>query len=243
MTADSAIRIAMWSGPRNLSTAMMRSWENRSDTVVLDEPLYAAYLHATGIVHPMNDEILTAGPTSYRDAIANCLAPLPSGAAVSYQKQMAHHLLPGVDRTWIDGLVNVFLLRDPRLVLASYLKKRGEATLEDIGLPQQLELLERLDGALVIDSADFLTDPRRYSNAVCDYTGVRFEEAMLAWPAGPRDSDGAWAPAWYDAVVRSTEFVAQTVEQSVPSVAPTHEGLVEQAMDIYETLAAHRLRL
>ncbi len=236
------VRIGMWSGPRNLSTAMMRSWENRDDTVVLDEPLYAAYLQQTGLVHPMNDEILGAGPISYDDAIASCLAPLPEGAHISYQKQMSHHLLPGVDRGWIGELRNVFLLRDPRRVLASYIKKRAEVALDDLGLPQQLELAERLGDALVIDSADFLSNPRGYSEALCRYVDVNFDHAMLSWPAGRRDSDGVWAPAWYDAVEQSTGF-AKPNDEPLPPDDLTYEALLRDAMEIYRTLANRRLVL
>ena len=134
-------RIAMWSGPRNLSTAMMRSWEHRADTEVLDEPLYAAYLSVTGLDHPGRDEIITAGPTDYDDAIAACVAA-PTRSAISYQKHMAHHLLPGVDREWLDELHNYLLLRDPRRVLASYTQVRAAVTLEDIGFPQQVDIFD-----------------------------------------------------------------------------------------------------
>ena len=151
-------RIAMWSGPRNLSTAMMRSWEHRPDTEVLDEPLYAAYLAATGLDHPGRDEIIAAGPADFDDAVAACLSA-PQAGAISYQKHMAHHLLPHVDRSWLGGLRNCLLLRDPRRVLASYTKVRDAVTLDDLGIPQQVELVEHCE--LVVDAADFLTRPTR----------------------------------------------------------------------------------
>ena len=160
-------RLAVWSGPRNLSTALMRSFENRCDTEVLDEPLYAHYLSATGLDHPMRDEIVAAGPAREADAIARCLAA-PLASAFSYQKHMAHHLLPGMDRTWLSEFRHVLLLRHPARVLVSYTQKREKVTVADIGLPQQTELAARFGRqTLVVDSDDFLGDPRRYLTAIC----------------------------------------------------------------------------
>ncbi|MGK0275463.1 MAG: hypothetical protein ACI9N0_001847 [Ilumatobacter sp.] len=228
----------MWSGPRNLSTAMMRSWENRVDTAVMDEPLYAAYLAATRLDHPGLDEIIGAGPASFDDAIAACLAPLPEGIAVSYQKHMAHHLLPDMDRSWLDGLRNVLLLRDPRRVLASYTKVRESVTLDDIGVPQQVELAERCE--IVVDSDDFLADPAGYQREICRRLDVPFDPAMLAWPAGPRDSDGVWARHWYSAVEASTSFGPPPTDP--PAALPSHLApIADEAVAIYEELRANRL--
>lgn len=226
-------RIAMWSGPRNLSTAMMRSWENRSDTAVMDEPLYAAYLAATGLDHPGAADVIAAGPASYDDAIARCLAPLPDGVAISYQKHMAHHLLPDTDRSWVGELRNCLLIRDPRRVLASYTRVREEVTLADIGLPQQLELLDRCE--LVIDTTDFLTDPEAHLTAICRRFDVPFEAAMLSWPAGPRASDGVWAPHWYASVEASTGF-GPPVAGDPPPVPHHLVPLATDAMEIYAEL-------
>lgn len=206
-----AVRLAMWSGPRNISTALLRSWENRSDSVVVDEPLYAHYLAVTGLDHPGREEILRAGPTDWREAVAALVAPTDDGVAVFYQKHMAHHLTADItDRGWLRQLRNVLLIRDPRLVVASYIRARREVAPADIGLLQQLVLHDELAAAgsapLVIDSADFLRDPRRYTEALCVWAGLPFEEAMLSWPPGRRDSDGVWGPHWYDAVWRSTGF-------------------------------------
>ncbi|MEP1126262.1 MAG: HAD family hydrolase [Ilumatobacter sp.] len=239
---DPAItRIAMWSGPRNLSTAMMRSWENRPDTSVMDEPLYAAYLDETGLDHPMRDEILAAGPVDVDDAIAACLEA-PADSTISYQKHMAHHLLPGTDRSWIGGFRNVLLLRDPRRVLASYAKVRAEVTLEDIGVPQQLELAEYCE--FVVDSDDFLTDPAAHQREICRRLDVpcgdALLESMLNWPPGRRPSDGVWAPAWYDAVEASTGF--GPAPTTPPPVLPDHLAEVgDQALAIYELLRADRI--
>lgn len=240
MTGDVPIRVAMWSGPRNLSTAMMRSWENRADTEVIDEPLYAWYLKATGLDHPDAERIIDIGPSSLDDAIGACFeAPGPT-AAISYQKHMAGHLLPGVDRAWIDDLTNCLLLRDPRRVLASYTKVRETVTLDDIGLPQQVELAPRC--RLIIDSDEFLTDPEGYTRLVCDAVGVDFEPAMLQWPAGPRRSDGVWAEHWYATVEASTSFGPAPVA-AAPDVAPHLASLAAEAMEIYRELHAQRSTL
>jgi hypothetical protein len=241
--ASAFTRIAMWSGPRNLSTAMMRSWENRRDTAVIDEPLYAAYLHATGLDHPMRVEILAAGPVEFDAAIAACLAA-PACASISYQKHMAHHLLDGMDRTWLGEFRNVLLLRDPRRVLASYAKVRADVTLEDIGVPQQIELAEHCE--FVVDSDDFLANPAAYQQEICRRLDVPFgaelRASMLTWEAGSRSSDGVWAPAWYGSVEASTGFGPETT--APPSDLPEHLAEVgEQAMVIYNRLRADRLRV
>jgi hypothetical protein len=236
------VRIAMWSGPRNLSTALMRSFGSRPDTVVMDEPLYAHYLARTGLDHPGRDEIIARGPTGEREAVARCLAPVD--AELSYQKHMAHHLLPGMDRRWLDGIDHHFLLlRHPARVLASYARKRdGEVTVSDLGLPQQVELVERLGDPLIIDSDDFLRDPAAHLQAICRRAGIGFDPCMLAWPSGPRDTDGVWAPHWYDAVWASTGFSPVRFE-GLPPVAAGMQAVLDEAQDLYEVLAGRRLRL
>ncbi len=219
---------------------MMRSWENRADTDVIDEPLYAWYLDRTKLDHPGADRIIEVGPASLADAIAVCVEAPLGEARVSYQKHMAGHLLPEVDRSWLDQLTNCLLLRDPRRVLASYTKVREHVTLADIGLPQQVELAPRC--RIIIDSEDFLTDPDGYSRLVCDAVGVDFDPSMLAWPAGTRPSDGVWAEHWYRSVEASTAFGPPP--DSAPPVAPAHLlSLVEEAMDLYSDLYAARTAL
>ncbi|GAB3728159.1 branched chain amino acid aminotransferase [Luteimonas pelagia] len=205
------VRVAMWSGPRNISTAMMRAWENRSDCAVVDEPLYAAYLSDTGHDHPGRDEVIAAGDTDWK-RVARSLSegPAPGDAPVWYQKHMSHHLLPGMALDWIGRLRNVLLIRDPAEVVASYLRSRATVVPEDIGLLQQASLHGHLaargEAPPVIDARDFLEAPEDFLRALCDWLGIGFEPAMLQWPAGPRESDGVWAPYWYDAVWRSTGF-------------------------------------
>ena len=233
------VRIAMWSGPRTVSTAMLRAWENRPDTVVVDEPLYAAYLAATGLDHPGRDEVLAAQSTD-ADAVLTALAegPVPGGAAVWFQKHMSHHLLPAMDRSRLVGLRHAYLLREPRALLASYARVRADPTLADLGLAQQVELYETFGGP-VVDSADVLRDPEGVLRQLCETLTVPFEPAMLAWPAGPRDTDGVWAPHWYDAVVASTGF-APYVAREV-GLPPRLEQLAEQCQPYYDRLAAYRL--
>ena len=204
------VRVAMWSGPRNISTAMMRAWENRTDCAVSDEPLYAHYLAHTGLDHPARDEIIAEGDPHWQRVVQALLGPAPGAAPVWYQKHMTHHLLPHIDRDWIESLRNVLLIRDPREVVASYVKSRASVTAEDIGLPQQVALYEQLCQAgvppPVIDAGDFLRAPEAHLRALCDWLGIAFTDRMLHWSQGPRDSDGIWAPHWYARVWQSTGF-------------------------------------
>ena len=192
--AAPATRIAMWSGPRTVSTALMRAWENRPDTVVADEPLYAFYLDRTGLDHPGRDEVIASQPTDWRVVLAGLTsAPLPAGAVISYAKHMTHHLLPEVDRAALAPFRHAHLIRDPRELLASYARVRTEPTLADLGLAQQAEIFEAFGGP-VVDSRDLLADPEGILRALCQALAVPFDHRMLAWPPGPRDTDGVWAP-------------------------------------------------
>jgi hypothetical protein len=201
------VRVAMWSGPRNLSTAMMRSFENRGDCVVVDEPLYAAYLARTGLDHPGRADVLASQPTDPDEVVRSLRAPLPDGVEVHYVKHMTHHLPEGMDLSWTTGSQNVLLVRDPAEVVASYVRSRETCEVADIGLLQQLRLLESwAQPPPVIDAGDFLRDPKGHLRWLCDWLGIPFTDRMTSWPPGPRDSDGAWAPHWYHAVQRSTGF-------------------------------------
>jgi Sulfotransferase domain len=242
MAADSPVaRIAMWSGPRTVSTALMRAWENRQDTIVVDEPLYAFYLASTGIDHPGKDEVIASMAPDWRVVLRELAeAPLPPGKSVFYQKHMTHHLLPEVDRTQLGWLRHAFLIRDPRQLLASYARVRGEPTLADLGLAQQAEIF-RAFGGPVIDSADILRAPDRALPALCEALGVPFDQAMLSWPAGPRPSDGVWAPHWYASVWASTGFGPYREPDSA-DLPPRLSALAEACQPFYDQLAEHRLR-
>lgn len=241
-----AIRIAMWSGPRNISTAMMRSFENRTDTIVIDEPFYAASLAVTGADHPMREDILASQPVDPHKVAAALLAPLPAGRSVLYQKHMTHHMQPGFPLDWTRAMVNAFLIRDPVAVLASYTQKWESVTLEAIGLPRQVELFEmecdRLGHAPpVIAASAVLADPRGALSALCAACGIDFSDRMLAWPAGKRDTDGVWAPAWYDAVEKSTGFGPPKPEPSIDNLSDSLKPIAEAAMPLYRRLAAHAI--
>lgn len=239
------VRLAVWSGPRNISTALMRAWENRPDTIVVDEPLYAHYLHVTGLDHPGREEVIAAGETDWRVVVDQLLGLVPPHVAVFYQKHMTHHLLPGIDRDWIGKLTNVLLIRDPREVVASYVRSRATVTPDDIGLPQQVRLFEKLaasgDPPPVIDAGDFLRDPEGYLRALCTMVGVEFTDRMLSWPPGPRDSDGVWAPYWYAAVWRSTEF--EPYRERTVTLTGAAAEVAEACRPHYERLHAVRLRV
>jgi hypothetical protein len=241
--SDEAVRVAMWSGPRTISTAMMRAFENRPDTTVVDEPFYAAYLAATGLDHPMRDAVLASQPTDWRTVAEALVEDAP--APVFYQKQMTHHMLAGFGLEWMAACRNAFLIRDPEAVLASYVKTRAEVSLEDIGVARQRELFEREADRLgspppVIDAADVLADPRGALTRLCAALAIPFQGQMLGWPAGPRPSDGVWAPAWYHAVERSTGFAAPE-RRAVPALTDQLRRIAEHARPHYEALARHRL--
>jgi Sulfotransferase domain len=232
-------RIAMWSGPRTVSTALMRAWENRPDTIVVDEPLYAFYLDRTGVGHPGRDEIVASMSTDWRRVLSQLAAgPLPASATIFYQKHMTHHLLPEIDRASLAGLSHAFLIRDPRRLLASYARVRSEPTLADLGLEQQAEIF-RAFGGPVVDSGDLLRQPRAALEALCGALGVGFDPAMLAWPTGPRPTDGVWARYWYDGVLASTGFGPYV--ESEAELPPRLERLAARCQPFYEELSAHRL--
>ena len=243
MSAD-AVRIGVWSGPRNISTAMMRAWENRPDTVVVDEPLYAAYLVRSGLDHPARDEVIASQPNDLDEAIASLSTPLPEGCDVHYAKHMAHHVSRDMDLDWTLGFRNVLLIRDPAEVVASYVRARESCEPEDIGLPQQGWLLELWDSAGVevpiIDSKEFLLAPEAHLRWLCDWLGIPYMERMLKWPAGPRDSDGVWAPHWYAAVEKSTGFEPWRPREIDLSA---HDAAVAEACrPIYDELYERRIR-
>ena len=240
-------RIAMWSGPRNISTAMMRSFGARADCTVSDEPFYAAYLKATGLDHPMRDQVIASQPNDWREVAAAMTGPIPEGKPLWYQKHMTHHMLPDFGLEWIDSVANAFLIRAPEAVLASYAQKRSAFTLEEIGLPAQLALFERAAERLgkappVIRGADVLANPRAALSQLCAALGVAFDEAMLSWPPGKRETDGVWAPAWYGAVEQTTGFGPRQREAGFEDLPDGLKRIAEKARPYYEKLEKHRLR-
>lgn len=237
-------RLAVWSGPRNISTALMRSWGQRTDTIVCDEPLYAHYLAATTLDHPGREEILAAHETDWR-AVADWLTgPLPDGKTVFYQKHMAHHLLEDIGRDWLDQLTHVLLIREPRAMLTSLIQVTPHPTVADTGLPQQCELFERLADRTgspppVFDARDILEAPRPMLEAMCRAAQLSFVETMLSWPAGPRSTDGVWARHWYAAVDASTGFQPYRAKHDL--VPPALERVLEACDSLYQRLYTHRI--
>lgn len=238
-------RIAMWSGPRNISTALMRSWGNRPDTAVWDEPFYAHYLLQTGIQHPGAQEVIEHHETDWRIIAEQILGPVPDGKTVFYQKHMAHHMLSVIGRDWMSGVTHAFLIRHPREVLISLSRVVPRPTLEETGLPQQWDIFSKVKEKTgevppVIDARAVLENPAGQLRVLCDSLGVPFLDCMLSWPAGSRVTDGVWARHWYDAVIQSTGF-----ERYRPpaQALPGHlDEVLLAAEKIYERLYAHRLR-
>jgi hypothetical protein len=235
----------MWSGPRNISTAMMRSFGNRPDTVVCDEPLYAHYLRETGLEHPGRDEVISHHDADWRRVVASLIGPLPAGKSVFYQKHMAHHLLPHIERGWLDEVTNCFLLRDPAAMLLSLVKNVPRPTLGDTGLAQQVEIFHSVrtrtgKTPAVLDARDVLERPRPMLSRLCQALDLPFSEQMLSWPAGRRETDGIWAKHWYAAVERSTSF--GPYEPRREELPASLRDLHAQCLEHYRELYAHRLR-
>jgi len=224
------MKIAMWSGPRNLSTAMMYAFGNRVDFTAWDEPFYAAYLAATGINHPMRDVVLAANETDPA-AVSNRI--LEESGNV-FLKLMGFHMEAAFPIAWANDCVNIHLIRHPARVVASYNVKRERPTLKDIGFQRQVEIYEKFPGP-VIDSADIRCDPKSSLRKLCDGIGLDFDPAMLSWHVGPKPFDGVWAPHWYGAVHRSSGF--NGVEGPLPKLDREGSALVKVAMPFYERLA------
>lgn len=236
--------IAMWSGPRNVSTALLRSWGNRPDTVVCDEPLYAHYLHASGRVHPMREEIIAAGEVDWRRVAEELTGPIPGGRTIHYQKHMAHHLLPVIERGWLDRLEHAFLIREPRAMVASLATKLPDAALPDTGLAQQLALFERTRARTgripaVLDARDLLRDPPGMLRRLCERLEVPFDPAMLSWPTGPRATDGVWARVWYANVEASSGFAPYRPREV--HLDGRLAELADACQPYYAALHAHRV--
>ncbi|MDW3207265.1 MAG: HAD family hydrolase [Alphaproteobacteria bacterium] len=238
------VRIAMWSGPRNISTAMMRSFENRADCAVSDEPFYGCYLKRTGIDHPMAAQVIAAMDCDFDSVAGTLQGTAPGGAPIWYQKHMSHHMLPDDDLSWSDGMAHCFLIRQPEAMVASYAKKRETPVPADFGFDRQCELFELVADRTgtpppVLDAADVLRDPRGALTALCAAVGIAFDEAMLSWPPGRRDSDGVWADVWYANVEASTGFLPY--DPSPVDLSPALRDVANACRPAYERMAAHRL--
>lgn len=238
------LRIAMWSGPRNLSTAMMRSFGSRADTFVSDEPFYGAFLKTTGADHPMREEVIAAMDCDWRSVMGALSGDPPDGSPVWYQKHMWHHMAGPIGYDDFAGFSHAFLIREPERMIASYLRKREAAAFENFGMDRQAEFFEREADRLghapaVIDANDVLADPQRLLSKLCSAVGIPWDPAMLSWAPGRRDTDGPWAPHWYRAVESSTGFgPPETYPVELP---PEAQAIADRCRPYYEQLAAHRL--
>ena len=239
------VRIAMWSGPRNISTAMMRAFENRPDTIVSDEPFYAHYLYKTGLEHPGKEEIIASQSTDWNEVACTCIGDIPDSKPIWYQKHMAQHNLEGCDLFWITRVTNCFLIRDPKQVIASYGKRFPVENERLLGFVQQAELLKMVEDSAgetppILDSKDILMDPEGMLKKLCNRIGIEFSDKMLNWPAGKRDSDGVWAPHWYNRVEESTGFKPYSEKEI--ELDDTLIPIYEKCMVHYETLWKKRIR-
>jgi hypothetical protein len=241
----SPVRLAIWSGPRNISTAMMRAWGARPDTFVCDEPLYGHYLQRTGLAHPLAAEIIASQETDPSKLVRWLTGPAPDGSRVFFQKQMSHHLTAEIGMDWLAQVTNCFFIRDPGEVIASYLRKNGEPTAKDIGFPQQWEIFQwaqRHTGRTppVLDARDVLADPQRMLGLLCEAVGLEFTDAMLSWPQGFRATDGVWARHWYPEVENTTGF--RPYEPREVKIPAALEGVRRECQEIYDRLYQRRLR-
>jgi hypothetical protein len=232
------MRIAMWSGPRNLSTAMMYAFGNRPDFAIWDEPFYAPYLAKTGYDHPMAAEIIAAHERDPEKVAERCLNTIPAQKPHFYMKHMPHHMIDGFPTVWAKECINIHLIRHPARVIASYGVKRSDITDDDIGFRQQAELFDQI-GGVVIDSADIRQDPENMLKKLCAAIYLPFDPAMLSWSAGPRADDGIWAAHWYNAVHKSTGFAG--AEGELPILTGRDVNLLENALPYYEKMAAHKI--
>lgn len=240
------IRIAMWSGPRNISTAMMRSFGGRSDCAVSDEPFYGAFLKTTGQRQPMADEVIASMDCDWQSVAENMRGPIPGGKPVWYQKHMPHHMVADVSIADFPDHRHAFLIRDPERVVASYAAKRVEVIADDLGYARQLEFADRAaqitgSAPIVLDSADILREPETHLRALCAALGIPWDAGMLSWQAGHRETDGIWASHWYGRVIETTGFGQE--ESAIPNLGDREQAIADRCRDAYDKLSALRIRL
>ena len=236
-------KIAMWSGPRNISTALMRSFENRTDTFVIDEPFYAFYLKKTGYNHPLRDQILKSQSTNYKKIVEICLDGLKDKRPIFYQKQMSHHMPNEYNLNWIKNIKNCFLIRDPKLVIASFNEKFVIKSVEQLGYIQQYKIyniVKNYEEPIIIDSKDILENPENILKKLCKKLKIKFEKQMLIWPSGARKTDGVWASHWYKNVFKSTRFVKSG--KRVLKLPESLKDIYLECMEYYSVLKKFSLK-
>ena len=243
---NAALTIAMWSGPRNISTALMRSFESRGDCHVTDEPFYAYFLNESGENHPAREEILKSQSSDWNNISNELIAHIPKGKTIWYQKHMAHHIFPYSDLSWINNISNCFLIRDPKEVINSYTKRFKLIDHKQLGYNQQLMIFNKIKKEsdkypIVLSAKDVLMDPEKMLKKLCEKLNIGFNKGMLTWPSGKRDTDGVWAPHWYSEVEKTTGF--QPYSYGNTTLEENWKNLYSQCMDDYEVLYSHRLKL
>jgi hypothetical protein len=223
----------------------MRSFENRNDTFVSDEPFYAHFLKQTGVDHPMRDEVIKSGNPNWTTVSDYLTNTIPDGKSVWYQKHMAQHNLPGVDLGWAEKVFNCFLIRDPKEVILSYTKKYAISSVYQLGLPQQFDLFTQLRekgevAPIILDSTDILTNPESMLKKLCRTLGIPFTNKMLKWPKGRRKSDGVWGKHWYNAVEQSTSF--QAYQKKCEKIPIEYTAIYEESIEFYLQLYNQRIQ-
>ena len=244
MDLENQIRIAMWSGPRNISTAMMRSFENRDDAVVIDEPFYAYYLSKTDLNHPGKEKVLKSQSTNWDHVVNLINGNIPNKKMIWYQKHMVHHIIEDKDIQWVKSFNNLFLIRHPQEVIISYLKQKKIEGINDLGFLHQMNLFNKIKNItgeypIVFEAKDILSDPEKYLRKMCEYLNINFSNKMLNWPKGPRDTDGVWSTYWYKNVIESTSF--KPYKASNKQVPKEYDNLLEECLQHYNYLNSFKI--
>ena len=239
------IRIAMWSGPRNISTALMRSFENRTDAYVTDEPFYAYFLKNSGEIHPAREQILKVQSSNWDEVSAMLTGNIPKDKNVWYQKHMAHHVFDDSNLEWTKDVINCFLIREPKEVINSYIKRFDLKNALQLGYSQQLKILNFIKDIsgkepIVMNAKDVLMDPETQLRGLCERVGVDFTSDMLSWPLGTRDTDGVWAPHWYSEVEKTTGFQPYTYANT--SIEEKWSKIYESCLPDFELLNSYRMK-
>ena len=232
------MRIACWSGPRNISTALMRSWSSRGDSFVSDEPFYAYYLKEQQLKHPMYKEIIEHYPNTYNDVVTSLISEIPNDKEHWYQKHMAHHLIDLNNINWINQFENCILIRHPKSVINSYIKKNTLNHIDELGYPQQYKIMKYLDSIdkkfIVVDSDILLNNPEKILSQWCNGINLKFDNSMLNWKKGSHPQDGIWWKHWYDNVITTTHFQKFSAKQN--ELDKKYQLIYDEALDYYNKL-------
>jgi len=234
--------VACWSGPRNISTALMRSWSSRKDTFVTDEPFYAYYLKETKLKHPQFREIINNYSTNYNEVVNYLINKIPNDKRIWYQKHMAHHILDLKNINWVNNCENCILLRHPKEVISSYSKKNKLNSVEELGYPQQYEIIKYLKkinrSYIIIDSSELLRNPEKVLSDWCTKINIKFDKSMLKWEKGNHENDGIWWKSWYDNVIKTSGF--QKYEKKDINIENKYDSIYNESMKYYSFLKEDR---